>query len=582
MVIIAPSPTTYTLRLAPENLKVVYLVQNGTQNIYYTDDGGDKNWQIRIANENITDLAVEAAQVVFYTNSSGNIRKSANGGFLWSDPAVASLVSGTAFSLRSLGTDKLILTTTGGVVSYSTNGGTTWTRPATITGGGSLQATAATLATGDFIYAAPSALGMTIMRYKIGSVAPDNIWKSITGSTPATTTTATEGFTGLMLKGSILYAHSQDTGGIGGRLWRSLNPAEAGETSVAFSVMNAGPTLALSPDFTNAGGRTSNLQVSTASGLTTVWAIDADSAVIEEAGDSTSAVNDEIYTFGDTLTGAITTTSPANAAVIPMNPVSGSSNALPLSWNRPSLATVYQLDLAFDKDFKQLVGTATVTPTDPAISPVASTALTGAGALNPGTAYFWRVRAITPVLSPFSATATFTTASLDAPFALVAPAIGATDVSNMPILSWTAYTGAKWYEVTMSEDPTFAIPEWSHNVNGLVYGVVDPLKNATTYYWRVRGVTADPFVQGTKVITPAGPYATGAFTTAAEATATPPQQIVITTTAPAPPVQVITLPPTVVERPAAIPSWMLMTIIVIGVILGVALIVLIIRTRRVA
>ena len=102
------------------------------------------------------------------------------------------------------------------------------------------------------------------------------------------------------------------------------------------------------------------------------------------------------------------------------------------------------------------------------------------------------------------------------PFVLSVPAIGSTDVSITPILSWTAYKGAKWYEVTVSEGPSFVIPEWSHNVYNLFYGVEEPLKYGTTYYWRVRGVTATPYVRGTAIITPSGPWQVSAFTTKLE------------------------------------------------------------------
>ena len=117
------------------------------------------------------------------------------------------------------------------------------------------------------------------------------------------------------------------------------------------------------------------------------------------------------------------------------------------------------------------------------------------------------------------------------PFSLVSPAIGATNVSINPTLSWTGYTGALWYEVTLSDYSDFSIPKWSHNVGSatnpaitpLAYGVTkdETLKYGTTYFWRVRGVTATPYVQGTSIITPAGPWAIGAFTTMTEPTPTP-------------------------------------------------------------
>lgn len=584
MSIVATAPP-FTVRQAPENKNVVYLVQNGTQNIYYTDDGGDKNWVIRIANENVTDLAVESASVIYYAYAGGNIRKSTNSGFLWNDPSVNIAFFGTPYAIKSLGTDKLIVTSTGGKVAYSTNGGTSFSSLPTITGAGNLQATAATLATGDFVYAADSTAGRQIRRYKIGSVPPDNVWKAI-----SPVATATESFTGLELKGGILYAHTHDTAGIGSRLWRALNPAEAGETSVVFSQLVTGlrgTVLAWAPDFTIAGGRVSNLQISVASGVNRLWAIDADAGVSEESGDSGTVTNDEVYSFDDTLAVGPTVTGPAADAVIPVNPVSGNTYSVTFTFNRPSLATDYTLQVALDDKFTQLINSTTFglvagTPAgfDPALSPVATTLAAGV-TLNPGTKYYWRVRSAAPLISPWSATRAFTTADLATPFGLSQPAVGATDVPIKPILTWTAYKGAIWYEVTVSEDPSFAIPEFSHNVTQLFYGVEEELKYSTTYYWRVRGVTGEPYVKGSSVITPAGPWVVGAFTTMAEPKEAEPAVIIQKEPAPPPEIKIVEVPKeTIVQQP--IPSWMLLTIIVIGAVLIIALIVLIVRTRRVA
>lgn len=568
----------FTIRIAPENSAVVYVVDNGSTTLYYSDDSANKNIVTRISNEAIVDLAVESASTIYYVNGF-NVRKSTNAGFLWNDPAVAALTSGTPITIKSLGTDKLLVTNSAGVVSYSTNGGTSFTR-LTLSGGGAVQATADTLATGTYVYAVPGA-GHTltatttgVYRYTIGSTGADAVWTLISPSATAATV-----FTGIVLKGGILYAHAHDAGVTDSSLYRTLNPTDAA-TTVTFSVLTAATTLAATPDFTIAGGRVHNLQLSTASGINTIYGIDEDVAGAEESALDTAT--DEIYSFTDTLSAPATQVGPAANAVIDVNPVSGGSFALTLTWNRPSLATAYLVQVAFDDKFTQpAVVVPAVVPADPAISPVA--AVIAAGALNPGTKYYWRVRATAPVQTPWSATGTFTTKSLDKPFALAGPMTGDTNVSTKPVLSWSAYAGAKWYEVTLSEDPTFAIPEWSHNVNGTVYGVVatETLKYGTTYYWRVRGVTADPFVQGTQVITPAGPWVVGAFTTMAEPVAPKTEQVIVKEVTPAPPPQIVQVPvEKIVQQP--IPNWMLMTIIVIGAVLVIALIVLIVRTRRVA
>jgi hypothetical protein len=307
-----------------------------------------------------------------------------------------------------------------------------------------------------------------------------------------------------------------------------------------------------------------------------------------------NAYSDQIYSITDTIykTGPVPTL-PADKATPVTNPVTGRVEDMVFSWPRLFVSSQvqqtfdYKLQVALDSGFNQLILQPVVTPTPYSQDPVV--AVVGpyqTGAFNysfaPDTTYYWRVKMLDPLESAWSTTRSFSFSSLT-PFVLAGPTMGATNVSVNPILSWSAYTGAKWYELTLSEDPSFAIPEWSHNVYGLFYTVTadETLKFNTTYYWRVRGVTADPYVQGSAVITPAGPYTTGAFTTMSEpVTSTSPVTTVSTVTSTAPPT-VITVP-IVQTKEQPIPSWMLMTIIVIGLVLIIALIILIVRTRRVA
>ena len=349
-------------------------------------------------------------------------------------------------------------------------------------------------------------------------------------------------------------------------------------------------------------GRNSDLNISTAATGNVIWGVDQDFVIGEETGDSTVSANDEIYSFTDTMSAAgPTQTLPAADSIVAVNPISGMPYSVTLAWNRPSLSTGYEVALALDNRFTQPIystsfGTAPLgnppnaSSFDPAVTPVSVTLTNTQVTFNPGTTYYWRVRSVQPVDSPWSTARAFSIGSLDVPFNLTQPAVGAKDVPIKPILTWAAFKGvdsekinraALWYEVTVSEDPTFAIPEWSHNVYNLFYGVEEPLKYGTTYYWRVRGVTAEPYVKGTAVITPSGAWATGAFTTVAEPVAPKPEQVIVTQQAPAPPPQIIQVPvEKIVQQP--IPNWMLMTIIVIGAVLIIALIVLIVRTRRVA
>jgi hypothetical protein len=563
----------YLLRLSPDasnNISAnIYLVNTaiGSLDLYYSADSGEKSWALK---PNLlstpVDLAVESAQVAYALTPTGAVSKTNNAGFTWETAIATGL--GNGHVIRSLKKDQLVVGGTAGGVAWTTDGNltvTSWkmtaTQPYTT---GAVHVTGDKIETGGFLYVATEASGTTdsVKRLNFGAATWTDIMdQDVMGAGQ-----------GIEINDGVLYVVSLFTDNTT-HLHRTLTPGTATSTSNWEGHETAVPTLA--------GGTPTNVYSkepqSFKVGGGKLWAI------------NNTAAN-RLDSFLDTLYKTAPTASlPADAAAPVTNPVTGESQDMVFSWAKLSDTTSYNLEIALDAAFTQKVKTVLFTPvpanTDPVVAIVGRNqpALT-AYPFEPGTTYYWRVQAKEPLDSPYTAARSFTFTSLEKPFALGGPAVGANDVSIKPILSWSEYKGAKWYEVTMSEDPTFAIPEWSHNVVGLVYGVVDPLKYGTTYYWRVRGVTADPFVQGTKVITPAGPYMTGAFTTMAEPTTavaptTPPPPQVIISTAPAPPPQVITVEKSV---PAAIPEWMLLTIILIGAILVVALIVLIVRTRKVA
>jgi len=115
--------------------------------------------------------------------------------------------------------------------------------------------------------------------------------------------------------------------------------------------------------------------------------------------------------------------------------------------------------------------------------------------LEPGTTYYWHVRANKPVLSLWSARWSFTTilAGGDNALELLSPEAGAISVSLRPVFQWRPVTGAEYYELLVSADIDFtelliektatdALPAtaWQSEVD---------LEYETTYYWKVRGIS---------------------------------------------------------------------------------------------
>jgi hypothetical protein len=174
----------------------------------------------------------------------------------------------------------------------------------------------------------------------------------------------------------------------------------------------------------------------------------------------------------------------------------------------------------------------------------------------------------------------------DAP-AINTPTIGEANVSIEPMFTWAAVPGAVRYEISVADDPSFTFLTLSHNVEGITFYKADAdneeaLSYDTTYYWRVRAVLEDSYA----ATTPATPYEVGIFTTMAE-----PEEVVpgadqpTITVEPTKPEVNVEIPPTkitVEPAGAAIPTYILWIIVVVGAVLIIALIVLIVRTRRVA
>ncbi len=199
--------------------------------------------------------------------------------------------------------------------------------------------------------------------------------------------------------------------------------------------------------------------------------------------------------------------------------------------------------------------------------------------LEPGTTYYWKVRAAEfddddmtewQTLSKFSELWTFTTAMPAIPFVgLCSPECGANDIIITPNFSWEAVEDATSYEVQLATDEDFTDAVTGTPTVNAWLGAPE-LDYDTTYYWRVRvvkdGITSE--------------WTTCIFTTMEE------------------PVEVWISPYTgekfysEAELLAHIDAWeaahapktplYIWVIIAIGALLVIAVIVLIVRTRRVA
>jgi parallel beta-helix repeat protein len=162
---------------------------------------------------------------------------------------------------------------------------------------------------------------------------------------------------------------------------------------------------------------------------------------------------------------------------------------------------------------------------------------------------------------------------------LLTPDVGDDEVSLKPTFAWGAVAGADAYYFQMADNADFVMPMIQlHGDAGRLYttayAYVGTLPYSTSYYWRVKAVSG---TVGGGDLMESG-WVSGVFTTMAE-----PEE-------PTPPIVVEEAPPVTVNPivevvPPAVeqitPAW-IYVIIGIGALLVIALLVLIIRTRRVA
>jgi len=469
-VLMVDTITNVIVRIAPDDADSVYIADADTQTMYYSSTGGDTKWFVRSSRYDVQDMAIEGTDVVYVAvNGAATVSKSTNAGFTWASSKATGLTGGNINMIQSLSEDNLIVGSTTGYVAWSTDGNSNWSKSTVQTSAGLAQVTASGLADGDFIYVATALATQNVVRWEIGS---STSWKDIISGALA----ADYGAKGIALDSNgALYVVADD--GTDSTVYRALSPSTASSTTTWSSMDSEGETFAALP---------TALRISEEDGATKLWFVD-----------TTAGPPDTLFSYTDDLVAAGPAPSgPADGSVIQVNPVSGGTFTVPLSWERASKATSYDVQIAVDSDFAEKINTDTVAST----SDTASFVQSGAD-LMPETTYYWRVRADAtgPIYSPWSAVRSFTIGTL--------PEAAAPVIIRQP-----------------PPAPVIEVPPAPEIV-----------------------------LQPPDIILPAPPAPTPA-----------PEIVIPAAPAPAP----------------AVPSWAIYAIIIIGAVLVIALIVLIMRTRR--
>ncbi len=540
---------SFLVRIAPENDAAVYLASktSATADMWASKDSGLNNWKSIPAYKlaTVVDFIVKDANTVYAVDST-QFSQTTNAGVSWA----------TAVSLDGLTATNISLAPNGNIFvggtsyfSFSKDAGATFDRSVTSPASGNVYIIPTNdYATSNYIYAAVGK--STASTVKRGQA----IKTSQTWSTRAPTIPVGQVIVGAGVFSNVPYILTGNA--TDGAFYRALNlTKDVSEGLELWSSMTTTQGLQAAP------------QALRFSNGPKLWYISTESKALY-------STVDPIATAGPTQT------SPADKFLVTLNATKGDAYNVTFIWSRYATdkITQMQLQVAVDSTFNGVIYDYTFADvTTDSIARVVGPSMNSPNTanFNPGGTYYWRVRVgqTGPLYSPWSTTRSFTIAPpID--FNLVAPTVGATGISSAPTFSWTAFQGAIGYEIAVSTDPTFAILDYSHTTTATFYKPEETLKYDTTYYWRVRGVTgAAP--EGKAA--PGGAWVNGIFTTGSAPVAPTPPVIIQQPTVPE--IKIIEVP---VEKPAPIPDYLLWAIISIGAILIIALIVLIVRTRRVA
>jgi len=490
-----------------------------------------------------------------YSTGTCAIWSTTNAGLSWVKPD-ENIVTGYPIAFSFGSANKIVLVgNSAGTVFISTDAGKTFKKRLGVTDAGAGSAYAAfdpAYATNKFVYCTigyGAVANGGIWRIVVNEAAPDTtLWQRIDGNE------ANSGYVKPTVAFDLLgvfYCWDGATVGDGaGGMWRSVNPRDD-------------PLGLYPPKFeTVIRGLPTGTKIAFAG-----YAVSPNTIFAFLKSDTTKPVPvtvayyNQLIAMADTLSSPVTLISPADKATGIGSSATTESLYMnvTLSWTAMTGALYYHLQVATDAAFVSKVAEYSTSATTQEII----------GTFLPGNVYYWRVRvgnyaagvtAGAPLISPWATVRSFT---VGVPFALalkiISPATGAMDVPVLPTFVWTVLPGVTTYELVVSEDPTFAIIDWSRTSDKAYFQADESLAYSTTYYWRVRQT--------------GGTWVNGIFTTQAEPT-TPPPPFTFTQ----PPETTITVVPGPTTE--AVPGYLLWIIIAIGAVLVIALIVLIIRTRR--
>jgi len=596
----AQTPEMGLLRLAPEETEealTVYVVDRGNKTVYYDGNEGLGCWEQGSSTvDEISDLAVQDEATIYALGFDAKVAVSDDHGATASWSSTMDSKVDVGHTIAVLGEGNVLVGGADGKVSYSdddldtfNDAEASFTKLEDGLGAGNVHvAFDSYFDTNSVVYAAvgqespANVADNSIYRWTIDT---STSWEDLgacagaatpteaqLGYSPPSCTKVHVGYYGIVLSsaegnpetdattGGVLYAAFYDAAGNVTGVARCLNPAEdvaCGGQSWDYLIEDTADhhgAFTLEP---------SSLKICgclTPDTNAKLWAIDDNRYYDIFATDDEDKSVGRLWTYEDCYAKAAPTLlSPAADAVVDADPCYCWNDAFTLKWDRQCDACSYNLQIAYDEDFNEVLidisgKTASCLENDydppSGTSPSYVVANMALGTGSCGTKFYWRVRSADAetgeiIHSPWSAVRSFTVAvGPSAAVTLTNPSNGAigVSVSNIPF-TWDAVADSTSYEFSLVNAATGTDVVSATSVSGTTYTYTGTLDYDTSYLWTVKAFKD----------TTAFGDATATFTTGAEG---------------------------VVPPAPSTPAWV-WVIIAIGALLVIVTLVLIFRTRRV-
>jgi hypothetical protein len=534
------------LRLSPNYSEdhTIYAAEVGGTLMAMSHNGGD-SWNWRYTSGPVIDIALKDENTIYIALPDGVIKKSTQDGHIWKSQGDTFIPNINMLAIA--GSDTVLVGGRNGDVAYSTDGGANFTRIPEVIGSGmgDVQVVAdADYQENSIIYAAANLVDEGIWRWVIGVSTQ---WEQI--DEPITELGAGQCISGLVTgrEGTLYALRLEPATSASGGMIRSVNPSAPDSEDVEFDLVNRALPEDTTFDPTPLFPTLPYLKLSGDYESNELWTIDTENQII--------------YRFQDTLCklGPVLIM-PMAGDIIPVDS-SGYITDLTLQWEELAGTTRYEAAIYLNSEATSKLWSETTTNTA-----IITTSGSNRVQLLSGTRYYCQVRSIEPIKSPWSVLQSFTAALGVIPWsplatpAGVSPSPGAANVSIRPAFNWESADGATGYEFVLAKDSEFTdvmvALTGADALPTTAWGCDRDLDYSTTYFWRVRAISADSYSE----------WGTNVFTTQADPSALLPPQ------SPSPPT-VLELPPTIST------SWILVAIGIV-VILAVALLVFIVRMKK--